>query len=131
MKLKITWAMFVICNFVPCDIKCPPKVTWNAYVEWATLCHRNLASYLDRNHFAMVKRIILHGEYERPQRTISDQVPKRNRKVWGLRHAMDVQFDFEKEMQEVKDLKKDVRNTRFVEALGELQNATNRAEAKD
>ena len=83
------------------------------------------------SRFAMVKRIIRHGQYERLQKTIFDQVRKRNRKLWGVHHALDVQFDFEKEMQEVNDLKKGVQNTRFIEAVEDIQDAINRAQAEE
>ena len=131
MKPKNTWAICVMCTLVPWDIECSPKLTWNGYVEWATRCQSRHASYLDRSRFAMVKRIIRHGQHERLQKTIFDQVLKCHHKVWGVRHTLDVQFDFEKEMQEAKDLKKDVQNTRFVEAVEELQDAINRAQAED
>ena len=65
------------------------------------------------------------------KKTIFDQVRKCNRKVWGVRHALDVQFDFEKEMQEVNDLKKDVQSTRCVEVGEQLQDAINRAQTQD
>ena len=131
VKLKKNWATFVMCAFVPWDIECPPKLTWSAYVEWATHCQSEHASYLERSRLAMVKRIIRHGQYECVQKTIFDQVRKRNRKLWGVRQALDVQFDFEKEMQEMKDLKKDVQNTRFVEAVEDIQDAINRAQAEE
>ena len=131
VKLKKNRATSVMCAFVPWDIECPPKLTWSAYVEWATHCQSEHASYLERSRFAIVKRIIRHGQYERLQKTIFDQVRKRNRKLWGVRHALDVQSDFEKEMQEVNDLKKDVQNTRFVEAVEDIQDAINRALAEE
>ena len=45
VKLKKNWATFVMCAFVPWDIECPPKLTWSAYVEWATHCQSEHASY--------------------------------------------------------------------------------------
>ena len=60
-----------------------------------------------------------------------EQVRKRNCKLPGVRHAFDVQFHFDKEMQDVNDLKKDVQNTLFVRAVEDLQDAINRAEAEE
>ena len=68
MKLNNNWAIFVMCTFVPWDIECPPKLTWDAYVEWATHCKSEHASYLERSRFAMVQRIVPHGKYERLQK---------------------------------------------------------------
>ena len=53
---------------------------------------------------------------------------QQNRKIWGVRHAIDVQFHFEKEMQEGKHFKKDVQHTRFVEAVEGLQDAVSCAQ---
>ena len=101
------------------------------YVECTAHCQRHHASYLDGSRLAVVKRIIDRGQYKHAQKIIFHQVGKCNRKVWGVRHKLDVPFNFEKEMQEVKDLRKgcrkDVQNTRFVDAVEELQDAINRA----
>ena len=42
----------------------------------------------ERNRFAMVKRIIRHGQHEHLQKTIFDQSGKHNHKVWGVRHVI-------------------------------------------
>ena len=122
-RTRKAWAKFVMCNFVPWDIEQPPHITWNHYLQWEEHCKTAHASYLERNRHSMVVRLKNVGYHDRLRKSLADDIRKRCRKVWGVRHPLDVNFNAGKEMEELKETRAEVKNSRLAEAVQDIQEA--------
>ena len=127
-RTRKAWAKFVMCNFVPWDIEVPPQITWNDYLQWEEHCKTAHASYLERSRHSMVVRLKKIGHYDRLRKSLTDDIRKRCRKIWGVRHPLDVDFNAGKEMAELKETRTEVKDTRFAEAVQDMQEAIQRAQ---
>ena len=122
------WAKFVMCNFVPWDIEVPPQITWNHYLQWEEHCKTTHASYLERSRHSMVVWLKKIGHYDRLRKSLTDDIRKRCRKIWGAGHPLDVDFNAGKEMAELKETRTEVKDTTFAEAVQDMQEAIQRAQ---
>ena len=122
------WAKFVMCNFVPWDIELPPQITWKDYLQWEEHCKTAHASYLERSRHSMVVRLKKIGHYDRLRKSLTDDIRKHCRKIWGVRHPLDVDFNAGKEMAVLRETRTEVKDTRFAEAVQDMQEAIQRAQ---
>ena len=76
----------------------------------------------------MVVRLKKIGHYDRLQKSLTDDIRKRGRKIWGVRHPLDVDFNAGKEMAELKETRTEVKDTRFAEVVQDMQEAIQRAQ---
>ena len=76
----------------------------------------------------MVVRLKKIGHYDRLRKSLIDDIRKRCRKIWGVRHPLDVNFNAGKEMQELKETRAEVKDTRFAGAVQDMQEAIQRAQ---
>ena len=127
-RTRKAWAKFVMCNFVPWDIEQPPQITWNDYLQSEEDCKTAHASYLERSRHSMVVRLKKIGHYDRLRKSLTDDIRKRCRKIWGVRHPLDVNFNAGKEMEELKETRAEVKDTRFAEAVQDMQEAIQKAQ---
>ena len=127
-RTRKAWAKFVMCNFVPWDIKVPPQITWNHYLQREEHCKTAHAGYLERSRHSMVVRLKKIGHYDRLRKSLTDDIRKRCRKIWGVRHPLDIDFNAGKEMAELKETRTEVKDTRFAEAVQDMQEAIQRAQ---
>ena len=114
-RTRKAWAKFVMCSLVPWDIELPPQMTWNDYLQWEEHCKTAHASYLERSRHSMVVRLKKIGHYDRLLKSLTDDIRKRCRKIWGVRHPLHVDFNAGKEMAELKETITEVKDTRFAE----------------
>ena len=68
------------------------------------------------------------GHYDRLRKSLTDDIRKRCRKIWGMRHPLDVNFNAGKEMEELKETRAEVKDTRFAETVQDMQEAIQRAQ---
>ena len=97
-RTQKAWAKFLMCNFVPWDIEEPPKITWNNFLQWEEHCKSAHATYLERSRHSMVVRLNQIGHYDRLRKSLVDDIRKRCRKIWGVRHPLDMNFKGTEEM---------------------------------
>ena len=127
-RTRKAWAKFVMCNFVPSDIEQPPQMTCNDYLQWEEHCKTAHASYLERNQHSMVVRLKSIGHYDRLRKSLADDIRRRCRKIWGVRHPLDVNFNAGKEREELKETRAEVIDSTIAEAVQDMQGAIQRAQ---
>ena len=127
-RTRKAWAEFVVCNFVPWDIEEPPKITWSNYLQSEEHCNGAHASYLERSRHSMVVRFKKIGHYDRLRKSLADDIRKHCQKIWDVRHLLDVNFNATKEMEELKETRAEVKDSRFAESVQEMQEAIQRAQ---
>ena len=76
----------------------------------------------------MVVRLKKIGHYDRLRKSMSENIRKHCGKIWGVRHPLDVNFNAGKEMEELKETRAEVKDSRFAEAVQAMQEAIQRAQ---
>ena len=127
-RTRKAWAKFVMCNFVPWDIEQPPQITWNDYLQWEERCKTAHASHLERSRHSMVVRLKKIGHYDRLRKSLADDIRKRCKRIWGVRHQLDVNYNAGKEIEELKETRAEVKDTTFAETVEDMQEAIQRAQ---
>ena len=77
----------------------------------------------------MVVRLKKIGHYDRLRKSLADDIRKRCRKICGVRHPLDVNFNGGTEMQELKETRAGVKDSRFAEVVQDMQEAIQRAQS--
>ena len=127
-RTRKAWAKFVMCNFAPWDIEQPPHITSNDYLQCEEHCKTTQASYLECNRHSMVVRLKKIGHYDRLQKSLTDDIRKRFRTIWGVRHPLEVDSNAGKDMAGLKETRAEVKDTRFAKAVQNMQEAIQRAQ---
>ena len=76
----------------------------------------------------MVVRLKKIGYHDRLRKSLADDIQQRCRKIWGIRHPLDVHFNANEEMEEPKETRAEVKDSRFTKAVQEMQEAVRRAQ---
>ena len=76
-----------------------------------------------------VKKELCGGGSSR--KSLADDIRKRCRKIWGVRHPLDVNFNTTKEMEELTETRAQVKHSKFAEALQERQEAIQRVQSEN
>ena len=66
--------------------------------------------------------------YDRLRKSLTYDIRKGCRKIWGVRHPLDVNFNAGKEMEELKETRAEVKDTRFAETVQDMQEVIQRAQ---
>ena len=101
------WAKLIMCNFVPWDMEKPPSFTGHIH------CKYDGANYLKRSRFSRVGCLKKIARYDCVQKTLANDIRKRPRKIWGARHPLDVNYNANKEMEEMKETRAELRIARL------------------
>ena len=117
------WAQYVQTLLVPWDIENPPSLSWEDLGKNIQAWSQPGASYLERSRLNLVDRLRRFGQFDKKIAYLATLARQRNRKLWGVAHPLDINFDARGEMAALRAMRDVDHHAEFIRRMEGIKQA--------